>query len=170
MRGIKRYKSMKVGLASIVLVTVAACGGGGSNASPSVDATSAPDAGTTVPDSVAQSDAMDALRGASPTVAPDAGEAAQRTIEPSTTETSSFPAGYPKIVDVVSLPDQVRNWYQMDNYTKAVAIAPGVWTPLQPGASIEDAAASGVLDGFCGSIKAYERQYTGGQEHGGSCW
>lgn len=81
-----------------------------------------------------------------------------------------FPAGYPKVVNVSSLPSQVRNWYKLSGDTKAVALAPGVWTPLPPGATVDDAVASGPLDGFCASIKAYERQYLGGEERGGACW
>jgi nitrous oxide reductase accessory protein NosL len=81
-----------------------------------------------------------------------------------------FPSGYPKVVNVTSLPSQVKNWYQIGGYTKAVALAPGVWTPLPPGATVDDAAASGPLDGYCASIKAYERQYLNGEERGGACW
>jgi hypothetical protein len=81
-----------------------------------------------------------------------------------------FPAGYPKVVDVSSLPSQVRNWYKISGDTKAVALAPGVWTPLPPGATVEDAVASRSLDGFCASIKAYERQYLGGEDRPGACW
>jgi hypothetical protein len=33
-----------------------------------------------------------------------------------------------------------------------------------------DALAGGVLDGFCGSIKAYEATYTPAVNHGGTCW
>lgn len=80
-----------------------------------------------------------------------------------------FPRGYPKVVTVASLPEQVRSAYAGD-YTKAVALAPGVWTPLAPGATVMDAATSGVADGFCGSIKTYERKYRHGEEFGGSCW
>lgn len=82
----------------------------------------------------------------------------------------TFPKGYPKIVAVKTLPNQVRSWYEMSDLKKAVAIAPGVWTELPPGAEMVDAIASGSLDGFCGSIKAYERKYTAGEEHGGTCW
>ena len=84
---------------------------------------------------------------------------------------SPFPKGYPKKVAVSSLPDQVRSWYQMGGGSKfAVAIAPGVWAELSPGATVADAVAAGVYDGFCGSIKAYERRYTHGQQHPGTCW
>jgi hypothetical protein len=81
-----------------------------------------------------------------------------------------FPHGYPKVVRVSKLPEQVRSWYRMSHYRKAVAVAPGVWTPLPPGASKMDAATSGVLDGFCASIKSYERKYLDGQSAGGACW
>jgi|SRR5664279_3370908 len=87
-----------------------------------------------------------------------------------TVEQPQFPEGYPKVVKVSSLPDQVRNWYEMSDMTQAVAIAEGVWTELPPGAEMEDAIAAGSLDGFCASIKAYERKYTEGEAHGGTCW
>src|SRR5437588_1073647 len=48
-----------------------------------------------------------------------------------------FPPGYPQKVSVSSLPSQVRNWIQMEGHTDAVAVAPGVWAPLPPGASME---------------------------------
>ena len=82
-----------------------------------------------------------------------------------------FPAGFPMKVPVSTLPDQVRSWYQMSGQAQfAVAVAPGVWTELPPGATVQDAAMAGVLDGFCASIGAYERKYTPGEEHGGTCW
>ena len=80
-----------------------------------------------------------------------------------------FPRGYPKVVTVSSLPEQVRSAYA-GQYAKAVALAPGVWTPLAPGATVKDAATSGVADGFCGSIKTFERKYRHGEALGGSCW
>lgn len=86
------------------------------------------------------------------------------------TEPPMFPKGYPKVVPVSTLPDQVKSWYRMDGTKRAVAVAPGVWAPMTPGATAEDVATAGVLDGFCGSIKAYERKFTPGEEHGGTCW
>ena len=50
------------------------------------------------------------------------------------------------------------------------AVAPGVWAPMTPGATPDDVATAGVLDGFCPSIEAYERKFTPGEEHGGTCW
>lgn len=86
------------------------------------------------------------------------------------TQSSLFPRGYPKVVAVSSLPDQVRSWYQMSDHTKAVAIAPGVWTPLTPGASVMDAATTDMADGFCSSIKAYGREYLNGKDITSTCW
>jgi hypothetical protein len=70
---------------------------------------------------------------------------------------------------VARLPEQVRSWYQPD-YRRAIAVAPGVWTPKAPGVTAKSALDAGVLDGFCGSIKAYERKFLHGQEFGGTCW
>jgi hypothetical protein len=83
---------------------------------------------------------------------------------------SPFADGYPKQVTVASLPSQVKNWMQIGGYTSAVQVAPGVWTPLPPGASVMDAATTGPLDGFCASITAYVNQYRGGLKPGGACW
>lgn len=92
------------------------------------------------------------------------------TQSPAVATPTPFPRGYPKVVSVSSLPFQVKSWYQMGHYKKAVAVAPGVWTPLSPGASVQDAVTGGGLDGFCASIKAYERKYLNGEEEGGTCW
>lgn len=81
-----------------------------------------------------------------------------------------LPDGYPKVVKVSTLPDQVRSWYEMDGAKKAVALAPGVWVEMMPGATMEDAVSTGVLDGWCSSIKAFERKYLGGEEAAGTCW
>jgi hypothetical protein len=96
--------------------------------------------------------------------------AATTTAETTTTVAAPFPAGYPQVVAVSSLPFQVRSWYTTSGMTQAVAVAPGVWAPLPPGADPQTAATAGVLDGFCASVKAYERQYLGGQQEGGACW
>jgi hypothetical protein len=116
----------------------------------------------------------------------DAGPAPRETVTvtaaPSSTPTQSpesaptpagprlYPRGYPKVVLVSSLPDQVRNWYQMSHDKKAVAVAPGVWAEMSPGATMQDALDVGVLDGFCSSIKAYERKFRDGEDMAGTCW
>jgi hypothetical protein len=87
-----------------------------------------------------------------------------------TADSTAYSTGYPHVVAVSELPAQVRNWYTMENYTSAVAVAPGVWTPLSQGATMQDALSSDVLDGFCASVKAFERQYRSGQSSGGTCW
>lgn len=80
-----------------------------------------------------------------------------------------FPEGYPYIVQVSELPAQVKNWYEMSSLTQAVALAPGVWTELPPGADMESAIAAGIADGFCASIEAYERDYAK-KDLAGTCW
>lgn len=92
------------------------------------------------------------------------------TTEPAEPTLPPLPVGYPKVVKVSTLPDQVRNWYEMDGATEAVALAPGVWVEMMPGATMEDAVSTGVLDGWCSSIKAFERTYLDGQEAAGTCW
>ena len=81
----------------------------------------------------------------------------------------SFPQGYPYEVAVAELPDQVRSWYEMSSHTQAVALAPGVWTPLPPGADIQAAIDSDVADGFCASVEAYERDFAK-SSLAGTCW
>lgn len=82
---------------------------------------------------------------------------------------SMYPAGYRKVVTVSSLPEQVRNWYQMSDDKQAVAV-PGVWAELKPGAVMQDALDAQVFDGFCSSIRAYPRKHLAGQDVAGSCW
>ena len=98
---------------------------------------------------------------------------AQAEVEPSVPEPAPslgrFPDGFPVIVPVSELPDQVRNWYEMSSITQAVALAPGVWTELPPGADIEAAVTAGIADGFCASVEAYERDYAG-KQLAGTCW
>ncbi|WP_020661427.1 hypothetical protein [Amycolatopsis benzoatilytica] len=89
---------------------------------------------------------------------------------PTNFPSAALPEGYPKVVKVASLPDQVRNWFQMQGTIQAVQLAPGVWTALQDGAAVEDAVNAGVLDGFCSSIKAFERRYRSGRTYPGACW
>jgi hypothetical protein len=86
------------------------------------------------------------------------------------TNAALYPKGYPRVVSTAALPEQVQNWYQMQGVARAVAVAPGVWTPLAIGAEMQDALAAGQLDGFCSSIKAYERVYLSGAEASGTCW
>jgi hypothetical protein len=81
----------------------------------------------------------------------------------------NFPEGYPYVVAVAELPDQVRSWYEMSSLTQAVALAPGVWTPLPPGADIQAAIDTDVADGFCASIEAYERDYAD-SSLASTCW
>ncbi len=68
-----------------------------------------------------------------------------------------------------SLPDVVRSWYETDN-DEAIAVAPGVWTPKAYGVTKSNALDSGVLDGYCGSVSAYERKFLDGAQMGGTCW
>lgn len=80
-----------------------------------------------------------------------------------------FPPGYPRVVPVGSLPFELRHSYSVRSH-RAVALAPGVWAPLPAGASVMDAASTGVADGRCGAVRAYERRYLGGHRLDGDCW
>lgn len=78
----------------------------------------------------------------------------------------AFPEGYPKVVAKAKVPVHMRDEASGD---EVVAVAPGVWADLPPGADIAEAATS-TLFGYCSSIRAYERMYTPGNEHSNSCW
>ena len=80
---------------------------------------------------------------------------------------AAFPAGYPKVVAVASLPPRLRDAYRADGAAEAVQVAPGVWTPVQAAAAFVEPR---VLDGYCASVKAFERQYRAGREYPGTCW
>jgi hypothetical protein len=54
--------------------------------------------------------------------------------------------------------------------TAAIAVAPGVWTPKAYGVTTANALDSGVLDGYRGSVSAYERKFLDGAQMGGTCW
>lgn len=82
---------------------------------------------------------------------------------------SLYPAGFPKTVAVADMPSPVRDQYELSGHKQAVAIAPGVWSPLTPGAKVQDAATSGIRDGFCASVQAYERKFRPPLA-GGSCY
>lgn len=98
----------------------------------------------------------------------DAAESESEASQPAV-PSANFPEGYPYVVQVSELPAQVKNWYEMGSITEAVALAPGVWTELPPGADMESAIAAGIADGFCASIEAYERDYAK-MDLAGTCW
>jgi hypothetical protein len=89
------------------------------------------------------------------------------TLAPPSPTPTTFPAGFPKVVGVGSLPDRLRNQYRAQGSTEAVQVAPGVWTPVQESAAITDIR---VLDGRCDSVKAFEHQYRAGLSYPGTCW
>ncbi|SEF26770.1 hypothetical protein SAMN05421837_103483 [Amycolatopsis pretoriensis] len=80
---------------------------------------------------------------------------------------TSFPAGFPKVVSVASLPARLRDEYRAGGAAEAVEVAPGVWTPVQAAEAIVEPR---VLDGYCASVKAFEEQYRAGREYPGTCW
>ena len=84
---------------------------------------------------------------------------------------AAFPVGYPREVPVSAIPaGPVRSYFQTEHQTSAVAVAPGVWAELTPGATVLDAASGDVFDGYCPSIRAFNREYRGGQDSAGLCW
>lgn len=83
--------------------------------------------------------------------------------------TAASPAGYPKVVSVKSLPSDVASYYE-DEKRIPVALGPGVWTTLDPGTTVTDAVISGQLEGYCTSIKVFERKYVFSAQIAGGCW
>lgn len=83
----------------------------------------------------------------------------------------AFPAGYPKIVKTSSLPSGVRGEYESSGTADtALAVAPGVWSRMDPGASVGDTIYANQLNGYCGSKSSFERKYEFGQDTAGSCY
>lgn len=106
----------------------------------------------------------------SPTVSPSTSATAAQTTTAPPEPQWNLPNGYPKVVKASSLPAQVRSWYEMSGTARAVAVAPGVWAELRPGARMADAIDAQVYDGFCSSIKAFERRWMDGVPVAGTCW
>lgn len=131
-----------------VMLAVAACSNDASGTASGSETTATPTQRATTPPT--------------PTVEP--------TTPPPTEPAWNLPSGFPKVVKVSTLPDQVKNWYEMGDNKTAVAVAPGVWAEMPPGATIEDAIGAAVFDGFCASKKAFERKYLAGEETAGTCW
>lgn len=154
----RKRPSKRVLLSALCAFACAACAG------PGTQAASPP--GTPSSSAAASSAPSSASPPPSDTTAVSTTAEAPATSSPS----APLPAGYPKVVQVSSLPSQVRNWFQMQGTARAVQLAPGVWTALQDGATVEDAVNTDVLDGFCSSIKAFERVCRGGRMHTGACW
>lgn len=117
------------------------------------------------------SDSVSAEQTRPPSAAPST-EAIAPEPEPEPTPEAelNLPDGFPQVVAVSSLPNQVRNWYEMGGHEEAVAVAEGVWAELPPGATPEDAVLTLVFDGFCASKTAFEREYLDGFETAGTCW
>lgn len=136
---------------ALVVMGSAGCGEGGSDAETAPAPTVTATATATVTETVTVTE----------TPSPSA--------EPEPEPDGPFPPGYPKAVDVADMPFPVGDVYADQGYKRAVAIAPGVWAPLTPGASVMDAATGGIREGFCASIKAYERKFHPPLA-GGSCW
>ena len=114
------------------------------------------------------------LAGCSPGVPVDDGSeydepspTAAVTLAPPSPAPTTFPAGFPKVVAVSSLPARLRDKYRADGATEAVQLAPGVWTPVQGSAAIVTAR---VLDGYCPSVEEFERRYRAGLKYPGTCW
>ena len=81
--------------------------------------------------------------------------------------TISAQTGYPKVVQISSVPAPVRSDFLYTGHATAVQLGPGVWTDLPAGASVRDALLDGSLHGFCASVKAYERRYLFGRDRTG---
>lgn len=87
-----------------------------------------------------------------------------------------FPKGYPKVVKLQTLPDQVAYYMleveKLPGSTKVIAVAPGVWTERIPGLELRQNAAEGSYMGYCAAIKAQNRRLeaVGRQASGYTCY
>lgn len=145
----------RLSLVAVALLAAGACGG--------TDVGRASSAGTSNPP---------ASRAASKTNAPSPesreGMGRDQTKRDRSTD-DRFPEGYPKVVAVSSLPFELRHSYNVRT-SRAVALAPGVWTPLLAGMTKADAATAGFADGRCGAVRKYEQEYLHGRHLNGDCW
>ncbi|UOQ58595.1 hypothetical protein MUN78_07155 [Leucobacter allii] len=82
----------------------------------------------------------------------------------------ALPEGYPQVVDISAVPEHMRISFEGTGTGQAVAVAPGLWAPLTPGATPEDAVNARRFDGFCASKESFEREYLAGDSTSGSCW
>lgn len=150
----------RIGVVLLLVSVLTACGG---------DETSSKDADAGSK-STSQSPSPSESPEETPSETPSETPTPSPTSDPNDTSVWNLGKGYPKVVPVSTLPDQVRNWYEMSDIKKALAVAPGVWAEMPPGATVEDAMYAAVFDGFCASKKAFERKYLDGMETGGTCW
>lgn len=97
-------------------------------------------------------------------------ETPTETTSESSEEAFSLPEGYPKVVPISELPENMQWAFESTGTGEAVAVAPGVWAELAPGATAQDAVNAGVFSGYCSSKEALEREYLDGQSTSGSCW
>lgn len=80
----------------------------------------------------------------------------------------ALPEGYPQIVPISEIPQNMQ--WEFDGTEEAVAVAPGVWAELAPGTTVEDVVNARVFHGHCSSKKAFEREYLNGEPTAGNCW
>lgn len=92
------------------------------------------------------------------------------TVTTTTVETVLLPEGYPQIVPLSEVPENMQWSLEGAGAAEAVAVAPGVWAELAPGATAEDAVNAKVFNGYCASKKALEQEYLNGEATAGNCW
>lgn len=68
-----------------------------------------------------------------------------------------FPEGYPEVVAVGDLPQQIQSAFQ--EHSEAVTLTPGLWTALPVGATLESTVEVGGHAGWCASIEAFGSVY-----------
>ncbi|KAA1417075.1 hypothetical protein F0U44_18050 [Nocardioides humilatus] len=89
------------------------------------------------------------------------------TVTPEPPALPPYPKGFPKKVRVSEVPFPINS--EFEGQTFAVAVAPGVWTRLAPGTTVQEAADFGTFTGYCSSISAFEKKYKP-EPRGNSCW
>lgn len=83
--------------------------------------------------------------------------------------TYKYPKGYPKVVKLSTLPDNIAYWLgSEDGFKTAIAVAPGVWTMNAPGTTPREDADGGSWVGYCASSKKFEKKYH--RSEGSTCF
>lgn len=80
----------------------------------------------------------------------------------------TYPAGFPKIVTVSSLPAYLRT--HLAGTTQAVAVASGVYIGAKPGLTEQQVLDTQNIVGLCSDVTAYTKSFTEGAQYPGTCF
>lgn len=92
------------------------------------------------------------------------------TADETLADTPVLPEGYPQIVPIATIPENMQWAFDATGTGEAVAVAPGVWAERAPGATVDDIINARVFHGHCSAKEALEREYLNGESTAGNCW